>query len=88
MIGWTKNDVWYYGVRFSKSSFPEELWVSYFTSSKYVKQYRKMYGEPDVIQIRKTFDDKEKARIWEHKVLRRMKVIRDEKWLKIGRAHV
>lgn len=40
-----------------------------------------MYGEPNVIQIRKTFTCSNKAREWENKVLKRMNVINDPKWL-------
>jgi len=37
--------------------------------------------EPDVIQIRRTFEDPNKARDWEHTVLKRMKVVKDPKWI-------
>lgn len=80
LIGWTKYNIWYYGVRFANYSEkdtanPQELWVTYFTSSKYVQECREKYGEPDIIQIRKVFQEKETARLWEHKVLRRLKVV-------------
>jgi hypothetical protein len=81
LIGWSKENKYYYGVRFSKKSNPSELWKTYFTSSKYVQDYRKSVGEPDIIQIRKTFDSIEKARLWEHKVLKKMNVINNDKWL-------
>ena len=41
----------------------------------------KEVGLPDVIQVRKVFDDKEKARSWEHRVLRRLRVRTNDKWL-------
>ena len=81
LIGWKHLNKWYYGVRFSKKAHPSELWVTYFTSSKHVKNFRKEHGEPDVILIRKIFDCQEKARLWEHKVLKRCNVIHDDKWL-------
>lgn len=62
----------YYGVRYAKKCDPSELWKTYFTSSKYVSKYRKEYGEPDIIEIRKTFNDNTKARIWESKVLKKI----------------
>ena len=81
LIGWTKYNKWYYGVRFSKNCKSEELWKNYFTSSKHVKQFRSDNGEPDIIQIRKTFSDKYKAINWENTVLKRMNVVLDSKWL-------
>lgn len=81
LIGWKEIDKWYYGVRYAKNCDPSELWVIYFTSSKLVKQTRVQYGNPDVVQIRKLFLSKEKARLWESKVLRRLYAPRKEKWL-------
>ena len=73
---WTKTGAKYYGVRFSATCNPEDLWVTYFTSSKYVKEYVEQYGEPDIKEIRKTFIGQNRvaeARNWEHKVLKRLK---------------
>lgn len=81
IIGWTEHNKWYYGVRYSKKCDPKDLWKTYFTSSKYVKEFRKKYGEPDVVQIRKTFSCIEKARLWESKVLIRLGVVGDERFL-------
>ena len=81
LIGWSKHKKYYYGVRFSKKSDPKELWVTYFTSSKYVKRFSHEFGDPDIIQIRKIFDNVSKARLWENKVLTKMNVVNDEKWL-------
>lgn len=81
LIGWTKLNRYYYGVRFSKKSDPSELWIRYFTSSKHVKSFTEIYGDPDIIQIRKTFQDPNKARIWEEKVLKRMNVIEKDIWI-------
>jgi hypothetical protein len=81
LIGWTLHNKWYYGVRYAKGCQPSELWRTYFTSSSYVHEFRSKYGDPDIIQIRKVFETKEKAILWENKVLKRMNVIYDEKWL-------
>ena len=81
LIGWSQHDRWYYGVRYAKGCHPSELWTNYFTSSKYVKMYRDMYGEPDVIEVRRTFSDTMKAMEWENRVLRRMKVVEDVRWI-------
>jgi hypothetical protein len=80
-ICWTKLDKHYYGVRYRKGCSPKDLWVSYFTSSKVVKEYREKYGEPDIIEIRKTFNTKNQAVLWEHKVLRRLNVLTNDNWL-------
>jgi hypothetical protein len=34
LIGWSKLDKWYYGVRYASNCNPDELWVKYKTSSK------------------------------------------------------
>lgn len=81
VIGWTHLNKYYYGVRYAKKCNPSDLWISYFTSSKTVKAFREQQGEPDLIQVRKTFDCKLAAIAWEEKVLRRMNVLREERWL-------
>ncbi len=81
LVGWSKLNKWYYGVRYRKGCHPSDFWIKYFTSSKVVKQFRKLYGEPDVIQIRKIFDDIDSARNWELKVLQKLNVTENSKWL-------
>jgi hypothetical protein len=81
LIGWKNLNKWYYGVKYSKDSDPEKFWKEYFTSSSHVNNMRQKNGEPDVVQIRKIFDDPQKARMWEHRVLKRMKVVINENWL-------
>jgi hypothetical protein len=81
LIGWSSHNKWYYGVRYATGCNPTELWKSYKTSSKYVKQFVKDNGDPDIIQIRKIFSDRNLARFWETKVLSRIGVINDTKWL-------
>jgi hypothetical protein len=83
LIGWKKHNKWYYGVRYSSKCNPNDLWKKYFTSSKVVKLFREVYGEPDVIQIRKTFNEPTKAKLWEQKVLKRMCVSSNDKWLNL-----
>jgi hypothetical protein len=81
LIGWSKLNKWYYGVRFAKKCHPSDLWVKYFTSSKQVKEYRAKFGEPDIIKVRKLFVNAEAAICWEEKVLRRLNVLTNEIWL-------
>ena len=71
LIGWSKQDLWYYGVRWTQKRKTEfDIGIHYFTSSKYVKQARNLYGEPNVIHIDKTFVCKDEAIEYETKVLR------------------
>lgn len=84
LIGWTKHDRWYYGVRFARNCHSGDLWTSYFTSSKHVKAFREEHGEPDVVEVRQTFNDSLQAREWEHKVLRRLNVMGNDRWLNKG----
>jgi hypothetical protein len=55
LIGWTKHNKWYYGCQYANGqrvANPSNLWTTYFTSSKHVKECRELYGEPDVVQVR------------------------------------
>lgn len=80
-ICWSKLDIHYYGVRFAYGCDPSDLWTKYFTSSNIVKKFRKIHGEPDVIQVRKIFTNSKEARIWECKVLQKLKVKKRPNWL-------
>ncbi len=79
-ICWTKLDIHYYGVRIARKH-EHDLWNHYFSSSKYVKEFCKQVGEPDIVEIRKEFDTIEKAKLWETKVLCRLNVRTNDKWL-------
>lgn len=83
LIAWTSTGMKYYGVRYAKDCHPSELFVTYFTSSKNVHDYIKLHGNPDVIQVRKIFDENmvDSARLWEHKVLKRMNAIKRSDFL-------
>lgn len=78
LIGWSQHKKFYYGVRYAYGCDPNDLWVTYFTSSKYVQGFRKIYGEPDIIQVRKIFNSSEDAILWESTVLKRMNVVSRE----------
>ncbi|MFA6198909.1 MAG: hypothetical protein WC679_00715 [Bacteroidales bacterium] len=84
LIGWSTLNKFYYGVQYGTKANPDNLWNSYFTSSKYVKEYREFYGEPDIIQVRKTFDSSEKARRFEVKVIKQLLKNDKTKWLNIA----
>lgn len=81
LIGWAEQNMFYYGVRYALDCEPSDLMTTYFTSSPKVAEMIETHGLPDIIQVRKTFDGTKKARLWEHKVLRRMKVIKSDRWL-------
>tara|TARA_B110000503_G_C7042564_1_gene368835 strand:+ start:125 stop:748 length:624 start_codon:yes stop_codon:yes gene_type:complete len=81
LIGWSKLDKWYYGVKFAEGCHPDDLWVTYFTSSKVVPDMREKHGEPDIIQIRRTFTSVQSAINWETKVLKRIEVLYNDRWL-------
>lgn len=84
LIGWSFLDKWYYGCQYGNVSItanPKNLWDTYFTSSKSVKEYREKYGEPDVIQIRKTFNNSQECVNWENEVFKRLGVVNNDKWL-------
>jgi hypothetical protein len=85
LIGWTHLNKWYYGSETSNRKYkianPNNLWKTYFTSSKYVKEFCNEFGNPNVIEIRKTFVESKTCVLWEAKVLKRLKVINDDKWL-------
>ena len=86
LIGWKALDKWYYGVRYGKGVHPSDLWVTYFTSSKHVKKFRELHGEPDIIEIRKTFDSIDSARNWEDKVIDRMNMVYSERFLNLAHS--
>lgn len=81
LIGWSKHNIWYYGCRYAVSCNPSDLWVTYFTSSKRVKLSRELFGEPDVVQVRRVFSDRNSAIEWEGKVIKRMAAVQSENWL-------
>lgn len=68
-------------MRYARGCHPDDLWTSYFTSSMYVQKLREEHGEPDVIEVRRTFLSKIDSQEWEDKVLRRLGVVKSERWL-------
>jgi DNA primase large subunit len=81
LIGWSNNKKFYYGVRYSKNCHPSDLFISYFTSSKHVKHYIKKYGNPDIIQVRKTFKTINEAIAWENRVLQKINAKQNKNFL-------
>ena len=81
LIGWSETNTFYYGVKYAKFCHPSTFFIDYFTSSDVVEEYLKEHGDPDIIEIRKTFDNSEDAIKYERTVLRRMRVVFDKRFL-------
>jgi hypothetical protein len=80
-VYWTAHNIHYYGVRGTNLLPCNDLWKTYFTSSKYVKEFRKNYGEPDVVEIRKIFADRLSALNWEKRFLIKVNAKKSNQWL-------
>ena len=71
-ICWSKTNMHYIGVEYKQKAHPDNLWKKYFTSSKYVKVYRDENGEPDIVEVRKTFKNAHDALQYEHNILKKV----------------
>jgi hypothetical protein len=73
----------YYGVRSANKVEPQEdLWNKYYTSSPKVQRLIEETGkESFAVEVRRVFETKEQAVAWETKVLRRCKVLHDNRWI-------
>ena len=73
----------YYGMRAANKVNPEQdLWQHYFTSSPKVQQLIEETGQYSFdIEIRRVFETKEQAVAWETRVLRRCRVLEDDRWI-------
>jgi hypothetical protein len=73
---------YYYGSRYGKHCHPSQLWTTYYTSSKVIKQLIRQHGEDAFdVKITRTFDCKEDARLWEYRFLCKVKASSNSKWL-------
>ena len=73
----------YYGFRAAnKVDAEQDLWQHYFTSSPGVQQLIEETGRDSFdIEVRRVFETKEQAVVWETRVLRRCKVLHDDRWI-------
>jgi len=72
----------YYGIRFSKDSNPSQLWTTYFTSSKEVRDRIKKYGVDSFkAEVRKVFETPQQALNWESRFLTRINAAAREDWI-------
>lgn len=88
VIGWRHLDTWYYGARWANKLDPvADLWWVYKTSSKHLKKFVEVNGEPDVIRVMREFDSEKAARVHETRFMIRFKCVRDKRWLNKGMAN-
>ncbi len=82
LIGWSRLNKWYYGSRSANTkrniANPNDLFKTYFTSSKVVKRYIEIHGQPDIVQIRRVFATGNEAKNWEVRVLKRIKYLKSK----------
>lgn len=73
----------YYGYRSANKVDPQQdLWKEYFTSSPRVQQLIDETGIDSFdVEIRKVFETKEQASAWETRVLRKCKVLQNDRWI-------
>ncbi|QIG65695.1 GIY-YIG domain-containing protein [Ochrobactrum phage vB_OspM_OC] len=79
----TLEKFYYYGSKYGKDCHPNDLWTTYFTSSKEILSLIEQFGK-DVFTatIRRTFPgDPKRCVQFETNVLRRLNVIHNPKWL-------
>jgi hypothetical protein len=77
------TDKVYYGFRAANKVDPQQdLWKQYFTSSPRVQQLIEETGADSFdVEVRKVFETKEQASAWETRVLRKCKVLQDDRWI-------
>ena len=80
------EEYYYYGVRYSKSAHPSDLWKTYFTSSRVVKEFREAYGEPKCF-VDRVFDDPKEAVQYENAVLVENSAATSRFWLNKSNGH-
>ena len=78
----------YYGVSYANSkkvAHPSQLWNTYFTSSRIIKQLITEHGVDSFdFQIRNTFTSAEAALAWERKILKNFDAKNNPKWLNLS----
>ena len=80
LIGWSKHNKWYYGCQYGKKAHPDNLWNTYYTSSKRVKDFGKVYGDPDIVEIR-LVSSKETVIRCEERILTKIGAAQSDIWL-------
>lgn len=83
LLNWENFNKSYIGVRYGKNCHPEDLFKTYFTSSKEVKKFINENGLPSTIKILKTFDNVVDAKNYEDYLLRENNAGSNHKFLNI-----
>lgn len=83
----------YYGSKYSLTAHPNQLWISYFSSSRKVRALIAEHGKDAFeFEIRRTFKTAAEAVDWESRVLLRFNAKRDPRFLNShngdGRPHM
>ena len=74
IIKFKPTNQWYYGVRWARGCSPNDLWTTYFTSSRHIKALIKEHGlEAFHARVSKIFKTKEEATNHERRFLFRVK---------------
>jgi hypothetical protein len=73
----------YYGYRSANRVDPsQDLWKKYFTSSPKIQHLIEETGADSFdVEIRRIFETKQQASAWETKVLRRCRVLENDRWI-------
>jgi hypothetical protein len=79
-ISWN-DGTFYIGCRYAHNCSPEDLFTTYFTSSKWVKKHVNKYGDPDTIEILGIFESGKEARACEKVSLLTNEIYKDPKCL-------
>jgi len=75
----------YYGVKYGQKANPDNLWVTYFSSSKIIKSFIKRDGIHSFkAEVRKLFNTPEDALLWEQTLIRRCKLRENKLWFNEG----
>lgn len=74
----------YYGARYAKDCTPSDLGVTYFSSSKRLRQRILQEGvHMFEFKVRRVFDSKHQCIMWESKVLKRVQAAQSDKWFNL-----
>jgi len=76
------TNTFYYGCRWAKNCNPNDLWVTYFTSSDEVAKLIKQYGKHSFIyHVHKTFDNAESCVAFEMYYLKKINAMHNNKFI-------
>ena len=72
----------YCGIRHANMCHPDQLWTSYFTSSKVVRQRIESFGHDSFLPfVCCTFESSQEALAWEHAILTHINAAEDPMWI-------